>query len=130
MDFMIPLSDPLPAQVVVRVVSDLWIGSETVHAVSFQHLIRPSNETIKTDLLRLQPLPVTALHNPDVEKYIHPNLNISTPCKQWFSIPCTTPIQVYLLDLPPGQVKPWLQNWPFGMLSTSSRCQKWFILLL
>ena len=33
MDFMIPLSDPLPAQVVVRVVSDLWIGSETVHAV-------------------------------------------------------------------------------------------------
>lgn len=28
MDFMIPLSDPLPAQVVVRVVSDLWIGSE------------------------------------------------------------------------------------------------------
>lgn len=68
MDFMIPLSDPLPAQVVVRVVSDLWIGSETVHAVSFQHLIRPSNETIKTDLLRLQPLPVTALHNPDVEK--------------------------------------------------------------
>ncbi|RCK67321.1 Antiviral helicase SLH1 [Candida viswanathii] len=68
MDFMIPLADPLPNQVVIRVVSDLWIGSETVHAVSFQHLIRPSNETIKTELLRLQPLPVTALHNPDVEK--------------------------------------------------------------
>lgn len=79
MDFMIPLADPLPNQVVIRVVSDLWIGSETVHAVSFQHLIRPSNETIKTDLLRLQPLPVTALHNPDVEsiysskfKYFNP----------------------------------------------------------
>ncbi|EGW31106.1 DNA-directed DNA polymerase [Spathaspora passalidarum NRRL Y-27907] len=72
MDFMIPLSDPLPPQVIIRVVSDLWIGSESVHAVSFQHLIRPSNETIKTDLLRLQPLPVTALHNPDIEKiYSH-----------------------------------------------------------
>ncbi|RLV93525.1 Antiviral helicase SLH1 [Spathaspora sp. JA1] len=68
MDFMIPLSDPLPPQIIIRVVSDLWIGSESVHAVSFQHLIRPSNETIKTDLLRLQPLPVTALHNPDIEK--------------------------------------------------------------
>ena len=130
MDFMIPLSDPLPAQVVVRVVSDLWIGSETVHAVSFQHLIRPSNETIKTDLLRLQPLPVTALHNPDVEKIYSSKFKYFNPMQTMVSIPCTTPIQVYLLDLPPGQVKLWLQNWPFGMLSTSSRCQKWFILLL
>ncbi|KAG7660895.1 mug81 [[Candida] subhashii] len=79
MDFMIPLSDPLPPQVIIRVISDLWIGSETVHAVSFQHLIRPSNETLKTDLLRLQPLPITALHNPDIEaiysskfKYFNP----------------------------------------------------------
>ncbi|EMG46561.1 SLH1 RQC trigger complex helicase SLH1 [Candida maltosa Xu316] len=68
MDIMIPLADPLPTQVVVRVFSDSWIGSETMHAVSFQHLIRPSNETIKTDLLRLQPLPVTALHNQEIEK--------------------------------------------------------------
>ena len=128
---MIPLSDPLPAQVVVRVVSDLWIGSETVHAVSFQHLIRPSNETIKTDFCYVcNHFQSRHCIIQMWKKYIHPNLNISTPCKQWFSIPCTTPIQVYLLDLPPGQVKLWLQNWPFGMLSTSSRCQKWFILLL
>lgn len=79
MDFMIPLSDPLPPQVIIRVISDLWLGSETVHAVSFQHLIRPANETLKTDLLRLQPLPITALHNPDIEaiysskfKYFNP----------------------------------------------------------
>ncbi|KAG7193183.1 uncharacterized protein KQ657_000940 [Scheffersomyces spartinae] len=79
LDFMIPLSDPLPPQVVVRVISDSWIGSESVHAISFQHLIRPQNETIRTKLLRLQPLPVTALHNPDIEliystkfKYFNP----------------------------------------------------------
>lgn len=67
MDFMIPLSDPLPPQIVVRIVSDSWMGSENLHTISFQHLIRPSNETIRTNLLRLQPLPITALHNPEVE---------------------------------------------------------------
>ncbi|KAK6456949.1 DNA-directed DNA polymerase [Scheffersomyces xylosifermentans] len=68
MDFMIPLADPLPPQIVVRLVSDSWIGAESLHTISFQHLIRPSNETLRTNLLRLQPLPVTALHNPDIEK--------------------------------------------------------------
>ncbi|CUM62782.1 uncharacterized protein PRCAT00000340001 [Priceomyces carsonii] len=67
MDFMIPLSDPLPPQIIVSALSDGWIGSETVHSISFQHLIRPSNETVRTNLLRLQPLPVTALHNPEIE---------------------------------------------------------------
>ncbi|EGV63827.1 Sec63-domain-containing protein [Yamadazyma tenuis ATCC 10573] len=79
MDFMIPLSDPLPAQIIVRVISDTWLGSETVHAISFQHLIRPNNETVRTNLLRLQPLPITALHDKKVEaiyehkfKYFNP----------------------------------------------------------
>lgn len=79
MDFMVPLSDPLPAQLVIRVISDTWLGSESVHAISFQHLIRPNNETVRTNLLRLQPLPVTALHSPEIEaiynkkfKYFNP----------------------------------------------------------
>ncbi|ODQ80809.1 hypothetical protein BABINDRAFT_127355 [Babjeviella inositovora NRRL Y-12698] len=68
LDFMIPLSDPLPPQVVIRAISDNWIGAETSHAISFQHLIKPHNETLQTKLLRLQPLPVTALHNKEIEK--------------------------------------------------------------
>lgn len=67
MDFLIPLSDPLPPQVVVKVVSDTWIGCEFMHVISFQHLIRPHNETLQTKLQRLRPLPVEALHNPLVE---------------------------------------------------------------
>lgn len=67
MDFMVPLSDPLPPQIFIRVVSDSWIGSETSHSISFQHLIRPTNDTLQTKLLRLNPLPVTALHNDVVE---------------------------------------------------------------
>ncbi|SCW02100.1 LAFE_0E14180g1_1 [Lachancea fermentati] len=71
MDFMIPLSDPLPPQVVVKVVSDVWIGSQSTHAISFQHLIRPHNETLQTKLQRLRPLPVSALHNELVQSIYH-----------------------------------------------------------
>jgi antiviral helicase SLH1 len=72
MDFMIPLADPLPPQIVIRVLSDNWIGSETVHSISFQHLIRPHNETLQTKLLRLNPLSINALHNPQIEEiYSH-----------------------------------------------------------
>ncbi|KAH3899411.1 probable Antiviral helicase SLH1 [Saccharomycodes ludwigii] len=77
MDFMIPLSDPLPPQVVIKVVSDTWIGCESTFAISFQHLIRPHNETLQTRLLKLNPLPTSALHNELVEsiypfKYFNP----------------------------------------------------------
>ncbi|CCH41658.1 U5 small nuclear ribonucleoprotein [Wickerhamomyces ciferrii] len=72
MDFMIPLADPLPPQIVIRVVSDSWIGSETTHSISFQHLIRPHNETLQTKLLKLQPLPITALHDSGIEAIYKP----------------------------------------------------------
>ena len=61
--FTIPLSDPLPTQIYVRAISDRWLGAETVTPVSFQHLIRPDTESVYTDLLDLQPLPVAALKN-------------------------------------------------------------------
>lgn len=79
LDFMIPLADPLPPQIVVRVVSDTWIGGENLHTISFQHLIRPSNDTIRTNLLRLQPLPVTALHNAEIEKIYSPKFRYFNP---------------------------------------------------
>jgi antiviral helicase SLH1 len=64
LNFTIPLSDPLPSQIYVRAVSDRWLGAETVYPVSFQHLIRPDTESVYTDLLDLQPLPISALKNP------------------------------------------------------------------
>ena len=67
LNFTIPLSDPLPTQIYVRAVSDRWLGAETVTPVSFQHLIRPDTESVYTDLLDLQPLPVSALKNPLLE---------------------------------------------------------------
>jgi len=67
LNFTIPLSDPLPTQIYIRAVSDRWLGAETVTPVSFQHLIRPDTESMYTDLLNLQPLPITALKNPILE---------------------------------------------------------------
>jgi len=68
LNFTIPLSDPLPTQIYVRAISDRWLGAETVHPISFQHLIRPDTESVYTDLLNLQPLPISALKNPALEE--------------------------------------------------------------
>ncbi|KAJ4305314.1 putative steryl acetyl hydrolase mug81 [Kalmusia sp. IMI 367209] len=68
LNFTIPLSDPLPSQIYVRAISDRWLGAETVHPISFQHLIRPDTESVYTDLLNLQPLPISALKNPGLEE--------------------------------------------------------------
>ncbi|KEF59166.1 uncharacterized protein A1O9_04010 [Exophiala aquamarina CBS 119918] len=68
LNFTIPLADPLPSQIYVRVISDRWLGAETIQPVSFQHLIRPDTESIYTDLLDLQPLPISALKNSLLEE--------------------------------------------------------------
>ena len=68
MNFTIPLSDPLPTQIYICALSDRWLGAETITPVSFQHLIRPDIESVYTDLLNLQPLPVSVLNNPALEE--------------------------------------------------------------
>ncbi|KAG9146680.1 hypothetical protein Leryth_005025 [Lithospermum erythrorhizon] len=62
--FTVPIYEPQPPQYFIRVVSDRWIGSQTVLPVSFRHLILPEKYPPPTELLDLQPLPVTALRNP------------------------------------------------------------------
>ncbi|KAJ8969793.1 hypothetical protein NQ314_001578 [Rhamnusium bicolor] len=64
--FFVPIFEPLPPQYFLRIVSDRWIGAETQLPVSFRHLILPEKNFPPTELLDLQPLPITALRN---EKY-------------------------------------------------------------
>lgn len=66
--FFVPVFEPLPPQYFLRVVSDRWIGAETQLPVSFRHLILPEKNLPPTELLDLQPLPITALRNRDFEK--------------------------------------------------------------
>ncbi|KFM69174.1 U5 small nuclear ribonucleoprotein helicase, partial [Stegodyphus mimosarum] len=65
--FFVPVFEPLPPQYFIRIVSDQWIGSETQLPVSFRHLILPEKYPPPTELLDLQPLPVSALRNPFFE---------------------------------------------------------------
>ncbi|XP_064601354.1 U5 small nuclear ribonucleoprotein 200 kDa helicase-like [Liolophura sinensis] len=61
--FFVPVFEPLPPQYFIRVISDRWIGAETQLPVSFRHLILPEKSPPPTELLDLQPLPVSALRN-------------------------------------------------------------------
>ncbi|KAG4127043.1 hypothetical protein ERO13_D10G194400v2 [Gossypium hirsutum] len=67
LNFTVPIYEPLPPQYFIRVVSDKWLGSQTVLPISFRHLILPEKYPPPTELLDLQPLPVTALRNPSYE---------------------------------------------------------------
>lgn len=64
-DFTVPISEPMPPNYFVTVVSDRWMHSETKLAVSFQKLILPEKFPPHTPLLDLQPLPVSALKAQD-----------------------------------------------------------------
>jgi activating signal cointegrator complex subunit 3 len=61
--FTIPIFEPLPSQYIIRVISDKWLGVEFSHSVSFKHLILPDQHPPHTELLDLDPLPITALNN-------------------------------------------------------------------
>jgi len=41
LSFTVPIHEPLPPQYFIRVVSDKWLGSQTILPVSFRHLILP-----------------------------------------------------------------------------------------
>eukprot|EP00281_Chroomonas_sp_CCMP1168_P020883 CAMPEP_0206228716 /NCGR_PEP_ID=MMETSP0047_2-20121206/9314_1 /ASSEMBLY_ACC=CAM_ASM_000192 /TAXON_ID=195065 /ORGANISM="Chroomonas mesostigmatica_cf, Strain CCMP1168" /LENGTH=2146 /DNA_ID=CAMNT_0053651971 /DNA_START=50 /DNA_END=6487 /DNA_ORIENTATION=+ len=66
--FTVGMVEPMPPQYFIRVVSDRWIGAQTVLPVSFRHLILPEKFPPRTELLDLQPLPVSALRNGAFEK--------------------------------------------------------------
>ncbi|RDL31450.1 p-loop containing nucleoside triphosphate hydrolase [Venustampulla echinocandica] len=97
LNFTIPLADPLPTQIYVRAVSDRWLGAETVHPISFQHLIRPDTESVYTDLLNLQPLPVSALKNPALEEIYGKRFQFFNPMQtQLFHCLYHSPANVFL----------------------------------
>ena len=71
-EFTVPITEPMPPNYFVTVVSDRWMHSETKLAVSFQKLILPEKFPPHTQLLDLQPLPVAALKTEDF-RALYPN---------------------------------------------------------
>lgn len=66
-DFTVEILDPLPPHYFVSLISDRWMASETRIALSLMNLILPEKFPPHTELLKLQPLPVSALK---VEQYV------------------------------------------------------------
>jgi pre-mRNA-splicing helicase BRR2 len=64
-EFTVPISEPMPPNYFISVISDRWMHSETRMAVPFQKLILPERFPPHTELLDLQPLPVSALKAKD-----------------------------------------------------------------
>ena len=63
----VPMFEPVPPNYYISVVSDRWLHSETRLPISFKHLILPEKFPPPTPLLDLQPLPLSALDNKEVE---------------------------------------------------------------
>ena len=62
----------------MQLVSDKWLSCEAVLPVSFRHLLLPEKNPPPTELLDLQPLPVTALRNPQFEA-LYPTFRTFNP---------------------------------------------------
>ena len=84
----VPVTEPVPPYYFVRVVSDRWMGAETVRPVSFRHLILPSKSVPPTEIEDLEPIALTnrmrietfsLVDNSeiDVAKFLTKKMNIS-----------------------------------------------------
>jgi len=65
MEFTVPITEPMPPNYFISVISDRWMHSEVRLPVSFTKLILPERFPPHTELLDLQPLPVAALKAKD-----------------------------------------------------------------
>jgi len=59
--FTVNILDPLPPSYFIRVISDRWLHSEAVLPISFNKMILPAKFYPPTELLDLQPLPISVL---------------------------------------------------------------------
>lgn len=72
--FIVPLDTPPSPNYFIRLVSDRWLGCETLVPVCFKHLILPAKATAATELLGLQPLPINAINFPEAEEKLYRNM--------------------------------------------------------
>ncbi|KAJ6106764.1 hypothetical protein N7512_010281 [Penicillium capsulatum] len=67
-EFTVPITEPMPPNYFISLVSDRWMHSETKIAVSFQKLILPERFPPHTPLLDMQRAPVKALKSDEYQQ--------------------------------------------------------------
>ncbi|KAJ5114538.1 hypothetical protein NUU61_000297 [Penicillium alfredii] len=71
-EFTVPITEPMPPNYFISLVSDRWMHSETKIAVSFQKLVLPERFPPHTPLLDMQRAPVKALKSEEYQR-LYPN---------------------------------------------------------
>ena len=66
--FTLPVTDPIPPSYSIRAISDRWLHSSASLPISFRNLILPEKPLPHAELLDLQPLPVSSLHDKKAEE--------------------------------------------------------------
>ncbi|KAE8223116.1 hypothetical protein CF319_g3803 [Tilletia indica] len=67
MTFTVPMTDPVPPNYYISLVSDRWLNSEMRLPISFKNLILPAKFPPHTPLLDLQPQPLAALQDAEAQ---------------------------------------------------------------
>ncbi|XP_026190378.1 U5 small nuclear ribonucleoprotein 200 kDa helicase [Cyclospora cayetanensis] len=104
--FTLPVTDPIPPSYCIRAISDRWLHSSASLPISFKNLILPEKPMPHAELLDLQPLPVSSLHDKKAEElYKNDGIKAFNPIQtQVFSTLYSTSEPV-LLCLPPTSGK-------------------------
>lgn len=107
LELIIPVFEPLPTQYFIRIVSDNWVGCESLIPVSFRHVLLDglSSPTFFTSLYDLTPLPIQALSDPQYEQLYSSRFEVFNPIQtQLFHILYHSDVPV-LLGAPTGSGK-------------------------
>jgi hypothetical protein len=81
LELIIPVFEPLPTQYFIRIVSDNWVGCESLIPVSFRHVLLDglSSPTFFTSLFDLTPLPIQALSDGRFEQLYAKRFEVFNP---------------------------------------------------
>lgn len=79
LEVKVPVFQPVPSQYHIRIISDSWVGCESLTPIMFKHLLLPDREMPFTDLLNLTPLPIRALKDAKYEKIYEPRFEAFNP---------------------------------------------------
>ena len=84
-EFTVPITEPMPPNYFITLLSDRWLQSETKLSVSFDKLVLPEKFPAATQLLELQPTPVAALKNKEYQALYSDRANFDKIQTQTFS---------------------------------------------
>ncbi|KAF0990898.1 hypothetical protein HZS_5841, partial [Henneguya salminicola] len=103
--FFVPIFDPLPPHYYVKVISDRWLHAETVLPMSLINLILPEKNPPHTELLDLQPLPLSSLKNTAFESLYSNKIPFFNPIQTQIFNSLYNSDDNVLLGAPPGSGK-------------------------